>query len=552
MSSHKKPLTLSRRFLILAVISILGYVLMAGLALSFLRKTLLEERVMKEKNLVEMAMGIVKEQGDRAARGECDVATAQKTTIATLRTLRYNTNDYFFVFSTEGVSLLNAMNPKLEGTNRVDVKDPDGVYIFRELLANAKTGGTSFYRNPRGDGQAPVRKISLTALYEPWNWVVGTGVYIDDIDVQFRATMLWFAAWMAPVFLILIWGTSYFIRTTGHHLGTIVRGLTRSSDQVSAISQEISSASQSVAESASGAAASLEETSASVEELNSMTKRNTESAVQAKALSSEACGAAEGGVRRTQTMSVEMASMREASQEMRRAMEGVKSSSGDVSKIIKTIDEIAFQTNILALNAAVEAARAGEAGAGFSIVADEVRNLAQRATQAARETSAMIDASVEQSLQAVAINERVTAQIETLATQSDGVRSSLDAIAGKTREVDVLVSAIAVASKEQSEGLEQITRAVSQLDQITQGNAAGAEETAAATQELYREADGLRQEIGSIVLLTGGEMAKKVDGGAGEGRDWPSCPTSSPSSNKAKATRQSSPSRRLPSGSFTG
>ncbi|HEY8966996.1 MAG TPA: methyl-accepting chemotaxis protein [Candidatus Methylacidiphilales bacterium] len=507
MHSASKPFTLSRRFLLLAAISLAGYVLLAALSLWFLRKTLVEERVMKERNIIEIGLGVIQEQADRASKGEVDLATAQATAKATLRTLRYNGTDYFFIYANDGVCLLNSTNPKLEGKNRMDVQDSDGVYIVREILASGKSGRPCYYRNARAEGQPPVPKLAITSLYEPWGWTLGTGVYIDDIEAKFRATLYGFFLCLAPLFALLLWGTWHSIRSTVGHLSQIVGSLTESSTQVATISEEISSASQSVAEGASGAAASLEETSASVEELNSMTKRNAESASHAKVLSGEACGAAREGVEKTRGMADEMAAMRDASAAMRTAMEGVRASSGDVGKIIRTIDEIAFQTNILALNAAVEAARAGEAGAGFSVVADEVRNLAQRATQAAKETSAMIDASVEQSLQAVGINEKVAARIEAIAKQSEGVQGSLDAIAAKTREVDTLVTSIASASKEQGEGLDQITRAIAQLDQITQTNAAGAEETASSTRELHRESDGLREAIEHIRDLIGGSRA---------------------------------------------
>ena len=247
-------------------------------------------------------------------------------------------------------------------------------------------------------------------------------------------------------------------------------------DQVASASGQISSSSQSLAEGASEQAASLEETSASLEEIASMTKRNAENALSAKDLSSDTRQAAEAG----------SANM----QEMNHAMADIQSASSNIAKIIKTIDEIAFQTNILALNAAVEAARAGEAGAGFAVVADEVRNLAQRSAQAAKETAEKIEDSIAKSANGVAISGKVT--------------ESLTQIVTKARQVDELVAEIATASREQSQGIDQVNTAVTQMDKVTQTNAASAEESASASEELTAQADTLRELVADLQKLVTG------------------------------------------------
>jgi methyl-accepting chemotaxis protein len=260
-------------------------------------------------------------------------------------------------------------------------------------------------------------------------------------------------------------------------LRRISENLATGAEQTVSAAAQVSSASQSLAQGASEQASSLEETSASLEEMASMTRRNSENAKKANDLGKLAREAADKGVTDMQTMSA--------------AMTAIKVSSDDIAKIIKTIDEIAFQTNILALNAAVEAARAGEAGMGFAVVADEVRNLAQRCAQAAKETAGKIEDAIDKTGQGVELSSKVAA--------------GLNDIVQKVRQVDDLVTEVSGASREQTDGITQINTAVSQMDKVTQSNAANAEESAAAAEELNAQAATLKQSVAELLQLVGGD-----------------------------------------------
>ncbi len=249
-----------------------------------------------------------------------------------------------------------------------------------------------------------------------------------------------------------------------------IERLSTGAGHVSNASGQISVSSQSLAEGATEQAAALEETSAALEEMAGMTQKNAESATQAKELAARTRQAADTGAG-------DMEAMRDA-------MAAIKTSSGEISKIVRTIDEIAFQTNILALNAAVEAARAGEAGAGFAVVADEVRRLALRSAEAARETSAKIEDSVTKSEHGVAISGKVA--------------DSLQQIVSLARDVDALVAEIATASNEQSQGISQVNTAVAQMDKVTQANASGAEEFASASTSLNEQASELSRLVAEL------------------------------------------------------
>jgi methyl-accepting chemotaxis protein len=273
------------------------------------------------------------------------------------------------------------------------------------------------------------------------------------------------------------------IRNTQKVLRRVAGSLHLGADEIVSTVSQLSSISQVLSEGASEQASSLEETSSFLEEMSSSTKRNAVNSCKANDLAKQARSSAEKG-------SFDM-------QAMTTAMGGLKSSSDDAAKIIKTIDEIAFQTNILALNAAVEAARAGEAGLSFAVVAEEVRNLAQRSAQAARETSSKIQGTITKTTQGVDISQKVA--------------DSLSEIVSRARDVDQLVSEVTGASKEQSQGLDQINVAILQIDKVTQSTAASAEEGASAAQKLDAQADALRAAVAELLTLVDGTAATQND-----------------------------------------
>ena len=279
-------------------------------------------------------------------------------------------------------------------------------------------------------------------------------------------------------------------------LNRIIHGLNSSSDQVAAASGQVASASQSLAEGASESASSLEETSASLEEMSSMTKQNADNARQASAMANAASESAEQGRAATQRMGAEINTK---ITNMSEAIQQIKKSTSQTAKIIKTIDEIAFQTNLLALNAAVEAARAGEAGKGFAVVAEEVRNLAMRSAEAAKNTSALIEESQKNADRGVVVSTEV-AEILKRAVEIE-IAKGFQTTAEAASKVKALISEVAAASEEQAKGIEQVNAAVSQMDKVTQGNAANAEESASASEELSAQAREMSEMVRDLALM---------------------------------------------------
>jgi len=262
----------------------------------------------------------------------------------------------------------------------------------------------------------------------------------------------------------------------------IIESLSVTADEVTGASGQVSNSSQQLAEGAGEQASSIEETSSSLEELASMTKQNADNAQQANGLMQQAAD-----------IVTEVSGKLE---QMTMAITEIDHNSGETQKIIKTIDEIAFQTNLLALNAAVEAARAGEAGAGFAVVAEEVRNLAIRSAEAAKNTNDLIGNTVKSVQEGAKLNGETNEAFEKNAE-----------IAGKIRD---LIGEIAAASQEQSQGIEQINRAVAEMDKVTQQNAANAEESAAASEEMSAQAMGMQDIVRAMIAMVGGASKEKL------------------------------------------
>jgi methyl-accepting chemotaxis protein len=284
--------------------------------------------------------------------------------------------------------------------------------------------------------------------------------------------------------LIVLSVSVYLLYSITRPIHRVVKGLSEGAEQVSSASDQVSQASRQVAQGTAEQASGIEEASSSLEEIGSMTKQNSDNAQQAKAIMNEA-----GQI---------IKKVQHHMNQMGQATTEITTLSDETSKIIKTIDEIAFQTNLLALNAAVEAARAGEAGAGFSVVASEVRNLAMKASEAARNTGHLI----ENTMKAVKKGNEMTQSAQ------NAFQENINIAVKHTR----LIDEIAAASQEQAQGIEQVAAAVAQMNQVTQANAASAEESASAGEELNAQVEQVNGMIQELIAIAGNSNGAHVEG----------------------------------------
>ena len=297
-------------------------------------------------------------------------------------------------------------------------------------------------------------------------------------QVQANSKLIANVAWISLFTVILMAGlVVWFLRRwVTQPVTRVIAGLSSGAKETVSAANQVSTSAQSLSQGATEQAASLEETSASMEELGAMTRKNGGNAEQAAQLMGE--------------VAKQVRASNQSLKEMVTSMANIKDSSQKVSKIIKTIDEIAFQTNILALNAAVEAARAGEAGMGFAVVADEVRNLAQRSAQAARDTASLIEESIGFANEGSSKVTQVAEVIDSFTQTSTSVKG--------------LVDSVFEAGKQQTQGITEVTRAVSEMEKVTQTTAATAEESAAAAEELNAQAETLQGLVGVLQQMVGG------------------------------------------------
>ena len=511
-----KNLSVLHKLLIVMACTLAGMTILGGYALFVLKETMLGEREIKTRHVVESVYGVLEHFHTLHQAGRLSESDARQSAREAIRGLRYEKSEYFWINDLQPRMVMHPMKPELDGKDLHDMKDPNGKAIFVEFVEIANRNGSGFvnYLWPKPGASEPMPKISYVKKFEPWGWVIGSGVYVDDIDAAFLTTARKFG------FIILILSVAlgliifsiaktilqqlggepnttseavrvlasgdltanlevksgdtssllYSLKIMQESVRNIITEIKTSTDTISTASKQIAAGNSDLSQRTEEQASSLEETASSMEELTSTVKQNTENAKQANQLAISASDVASKGGEVVSKVVVTMDSINESSRK--------------IVDIISVIDGIAFQTNILALNAAVEAARAGEQGRGFAVVAGEVRNLAQRSAAAAKEIKTLIGDSVEK----VEGGSKLVAQ----------AGQTMEEIVTSIRRVTDIMSEITAASVEQSQGIEQVNTAITQMDEVTQQNAALVEEAAAAAESMEEQAQNLSASVATF------------------------------------------------------
>ncbi|WP_148090412.1 methyl-accepting chemotaxis protein [Paucibacter sp. KBW04] len=464
---------------------------------------------------VEIAHGVLAWAQAQEASGSLSREQAQTLAKQAVAKLRYDKNEYFWINDLQAQVLMHPTKPELNGKDGSGIKDPNGLAVFTAFAQEVRKNGAGFvyYQWPKPGQDKPVDKLSYVKGFEPWGWVLGSGIYIDDLRAASRQRLMLNLAVLVPALLLAAYLFYCFfrvmdggLRETRRHLGAMTRGdlttspdpwgrdeaaelmldlramqqslltmvhsVRESSDEILNSSSEIAAGAMDLSARTEQAAANLEQTASAMEQISATVRQTSDHTQEATRIASQNAEVAKHG-------GVVIGSMVAT-------MEEIQDSSRKINEIIGVIDGIAFQTNILALNAAVEAARAGEQGRGFAVVASEVRALAQRSAGAAREIKGLITASVEK----VEGGTRIVRE----------AGSTMEDIVGSAERINVLLAQIALGASEQSEGVGQVGMAVQDLDKATQQNAAMVEETAAGATAMKAEAQTLAQQVAGFRL----------------------------------------------------
>ncbi len=521
-----KQLTLRQKLWLPLVLALLGLFALTFVNAWQTRALQYEARRTALADITDMALSVVGDYDKQARSGKMTQEEARRAARERVAAQRYGKDGYVTIVGADSAMVMHPIKPELDGRNMLSFKDAKGTPLYVDIAAagsSAQGRGFLEYWWPRPGSDAPSPKIGYAVRFKPWNWDLVAGDYVDDIEQTFRSTLYRALGVLALLGICISVITGFVVRDIERSVGgepaaaaqaalrmaegdlqahiALRRGDDRSlmhaigfmRDRLGHILQRIQQATGTIdhaaAEIAQGnadlsrrteqQASSLQQTASSMEELTATVRQNADNARQAaQYVAATAQTAAQGG---------------EAVGKVVESMRAINASSGKISEIIGVIDGIAFQTNILALNAAVEAARAGEQGRGFAVVAGEVRNLAQRSASAAREIKALISESV--------------AEVRSGSELVEQAGRTMGDVVDSVQRISGLMEGIASANAQQTAGIEEVNRAVTQMDEMTQQNAAMVEEASAATSAMAAQVAVLRDAL-AVFRLQGSDLAQ--------------------------------------------
>ncbi|KAB8040859.1 hypothetical protein GCL60_02720 [Silvanigrella paludirubra] len=478
-------------------LSIGGAVLTAvPLMLIFIFVTLpsYQERIeLSKKNTVQAATEAVYQTlqffYNKEKLGELTKQQAQKSAIDQVKILRYGDNEYFWLNDLEPKMIMNPVRPDLDGKNISDFKDPNGKKIFQEMVALAKSNGSGFvdYMWPKQNYPDPQPKTSFIKLFEPWGWLIGSGVYADDIAKEIsqvrKENLLWLAFAMLIAIIISLWVGMQQLLKVVIPVKNVISSLKDQTNDLMKTSEELSNTSQNLNSAGQTQSSSIHETAAAMTQMNEMISKTADSASQSSSLSSDTKKMIEQSLLSLQSLNMAMNSIIQSQDSLKKTiamnlekMQEVGMIINQISDKTKVINDIVFQTKLLSFNASVEAARAGDAGKGFAVVAEEVGNLAQMSGGASIEISSIVSNSnqrVDELIQSFKDNftiaiEQVSKSVEIGLKNCQSSLDTLSKVVDMATRSSEMAETISAANSEQSKGSLEATNALRLMEQTSQ------------------------------------------------------------------------------------
>jgi methyl-accepting chemotaxis protein len=522
---------LKRKFQVMVIVAAAGLLATAGFWIGSVRTTMLAEKMRKTRSLVEVPYSVLSQQYQLESEGKISHAEAQRRALEVIGTMRYEGSNYFWINDEHPIMIMHPMKPELNGKDLSSLQDPTGKVVFVEFVKAARglNGGYVRYLWPKPGNNKPVDKLSYVRLFAPWGWVIGTGIYIDDVDAAWgesalTAGGLTLACLLPLLTMSITTSRSIFQRLQGmtervkdvaegegdltrrieissddeigelaqwfnvfmDHLQKLMQSIAGTTDQVAAASEQLSATSrqitanseetttgmQSVSEAGGQVNTNLQTVASGAEEMNSTIGEIAKNATNAARVSGDAVAAAESA---NQTVSK------------------LGDSSVEIEKVIEVINSIAQQTNLLALNATIEAARAGEAGKGFAVVANEVKELAKQTAKATEEIKQKITVIRENTGGAVAAIGGIKDVIDKISRISAVIATAVEEQSATTSEMSRNVA-------EAARGASTISSNIAGVAEAAQNTSTNVSEAQTATEHLARTTSQLRELVGRFKL----------------------------------------------------